>query len=203
MTARVTTVKGAGAGRYYTERLPSYYLDDDEPSGRWWGRGAGDLGLAGQVDPEAFLAVVAGYDPSTGRDLGRRYGDESVRGYDATFSAPKSVSLLFALGDDQVRDQVIEAHDRAVDAVLAWVETHAHTRMRHRGHVMCVDAEGIVVGVFRQHTSRKLDPQLHTHAVIANRVRAPTAGGSLSMLAPSKSTSGPSRRSITPTSDPR
>ena len=42
-----------------------------------------------------------------------------------------------------------------------------------RGHVVCVDAEGIIVGVFRQHTSRRLDPQLHTHAVIANRVRSP------------------------------
>jgi hypothetical protein len=72
-----------------------------------------------------------------------------------------------------MREKVVEAHERAVEAVLGWVETHAHTRMRHRGHVMCVDAEGIVVGVFRQHTSRKLDPQLHTHAVIANRVRAP------------------------------
>ena len=173
MTVRVTTLKGTGAGRYYTEHLPSYYLDDDEPPGRWWGRGSGELGLAGQVDPDAFLAVMAGQDPTTGRDLGRRYGDESVRGYDATFSAPKSVSVLFALGDDQVRDQVLAAHDRAVEAVLGWVETHAHTRMRHRGHVMCVDTEGIVVGVFRQHTSRKLDPQLHTHAVIANRVRAP------------------------------
>jgi hypothetical protein len=60
-----------------------------------------------------------------------------------------------------------------VRAVLAWVETHAHTRMRSHGHIMCVDAEGIVVGVFRQHTSRRLDPQLHTHAVIANRVQAP------------------------------
>ncbi len=42
-----------------------------------------------------------------------------------------------------------------------------------RGHIVCVDAEGIVVAVFRQHTSRRLDPQLHTHAVIANRVAAP------------------------------
>jgi conjugative relaxase-like TrwC/TraI family protein len=173
VTVRVTTLKGSGAGRYYTEHLPSYYLDDDEPPGRWWGRGAGDLGLTGQVDPEAFLAVMAGQDPAAGGDLGRRYGDESVRGYDATFSAPKSVSVLFALGDERMRDQVVEAHDRAVEAVLGWVETHAHTRIRHRGHVMCVDAEGIVVGMFRQHTSRKLDPQLHTHAVIANRVRAP------------------------------
>jgi conjugative relaxase-like TrwC/TraI family protein len=120
-----------------------------------------------------FLAVIAGQDPTTGRDLGRRFGDGSVRGYDATFSAPKSVSVLFALGDQQVRGHVVAAHENAVDAVLGWVESHAHTRMRHRGHVVCVDAEGTVVGVFRQHTSRSLDPQLHTHAVIANRVQAP------------------------------
>jgi len=96
-----------------------------------------------------------------------------VRGYDATFSAPKSVSVLFAVGDDQVREQVIEAHDGAVDAVLGWVEDHAHTRMRRHGHIVHVDAGGLVAGLFRQHTSRRLDPQLHTHAVIANRVPAP------------------------------
>jgi conjugative relaxase-like TrwC/TraI family protein len=173
VTVRVTTLKGAGAGRYYTEHLPSYYLNGDEPPGRWWGHGADRLGLQGVVDSDAFLAVMAGHDPATGRDLGRRFGEGSVRGYDATFSAPKSVSVLFGLGDPEVRRQVTEAHEKAVRAVLGWIEAHAHTRMRHHGHIMCVDAEGIVVGVFRQHTSRKLDPQLHTHAVIANRVGAP------------------------------
>ncbi|MGF1667452.1 MAG: MobF family relaxase [Acidimicrobiia bacterium] len=173
MTVRVTTLKGAGAGRYYTEHLPSYYLNGDEPPGRWWGRGADRLGLEGVVDSDAFLAVMAGHDPATGGNLGRRFGERAVRGYDATFSAPKSVSVLFGLGDADVRREVVEAHESAVQAVLGWVETHAHTRMRHHGHIMCVDAEGIVVGVFRQHTSRKLDPQLHTHAVIANRVPAP------------------------------
>jgi conjugative relaxase-like TrwC/TraI family protein len=173
MTVRVTTLKGVGAGRYYTERLPSYYLDGDEPGGRWWGRGANLLGLKGEMDANTFLSVMAGHDPATGRDLGRRFGDGSVRGYDATFSAPKSVSVLFGLGDEEVRLQVVEAHDRAVEAVLGWIETHAHTRMRRHHQVVTVDAEGIVVGVFRQHTSRRLDPQLHTHAVIANRVRAP------------------------------
>ncbi|HHQ48701.1 MAG TPA: conjugative relaxase, partial [Acidobacteria bacterium] len=173
MTVRVTTLKGVGAGRYYTEHLPSYYLDGDEPPGRWWGRGADRLGLSGETVPEAFLAVMEGRDPATGRVLGRRLGEGSVRGYDTTFSAPKSVSVLFALGDEHVRRQVVDAHDRAVEAVLGWVEDHAHTRLRRRGHVVCVDAGGIIVGVFRQHTSRKLDPQLHTHAVIANRVPAP------------------------------
>jgi conjugative relaxase-like TrwC/TraI family protein len=173
VTVRVTTLKGTAAGRYYTEHLPSYYLDGDEPPGRWWGRGADQLGLAGDVEPEAFLAVMAGQHPATGEDLGRKYGEGSVRGYDATFSAPKSVSVLFGVGDSEVRRQVVEAHEQAVAAVLGWVENHAHTRMRRRHHVVTVDAEGIMVGVFRQHTSRKLDPQLHTHAVILNRVKAP------------------------------
>jgi conjugative relaxase-like TrwC/TraI family protein len=116
---------------------------------------------------------MAGQDPSTGQDMGRRFGEGSVRGYDATFSAPKSVSVLFAVGDDQVRKHVVEAHEWAVDAVLGWVEDHAHTRMRRHGHIIHVDAGGLVVGLFRQHASRRLDPQLHTHAVIANRIPAP------------------------------
>jgi conjugative relaxase-like TrwC/TraI family protein len=173
VTVRVTTLKGTEAGRYYTEQLPSYYLDSGEPPGRWFGRGAAELGLDGVVDDGAFLAVMAGLHPATGVRLGRRFGDSSVRGFDATFSAPKSVSVLFAVGDQQLRREVTESHDRAVDAVLGWIESQAHTRLRRRGHVVCVDAEGIGVGVFRQHTSRRLDPQLHTHAVIANRVKAP------------------------------
>jgi len=173
LTVRVNSLKGVDAGRYYTERLPSYYLDGGEPPGRWWGQATDRLGLDGQVDPEAFLAVMAGQDPTTGVDLGRRYGEGSVRGYDATFSAPKSVSVLFAVGDDRVREQVSDAHDRAVESALGWIEDHAHTRLRQHGHMMHVDAGGLVVGLFRQHTSRRLDPQLHTHAVIANRVPAP------------------------------
>ena len=173
MTVRVNSLKGPDAGRYYTERLPSYYLDGEEPPGRWWGKATDRLGLHGQVDAEAFLTVMAGQDPASGVDLGRRYGEGSVRGYDATFSAPKSVSVLFAVGDDRVREQVTEAHDMAVESVLGWVEDHAHTRLRRHGHIMHVDAGGLLVGLFRQHTSRRLDPQLHTHAVIANRVPAP------------------------------
>jgi conjugative relaxase-like TrwC/TraI family protein len=173
VTVRVTTLKGVDAGRYYTERLPSYYLNGGEAPGLWWGRGADRLELYGRLEPEEFLAVMSGVDPVSGERLGRRFGEDSVRGYDATFSAPKSVSLLFALGDEAVRDQVVESHERAVDGVLGWVEDHAHTRMRVHGQLRTVDAEGIVVGLFRQHTSRALDPQLHTHAVIANRVAGP------------------------------
>ncbi len=120
MTVRVTVLKGGDAGRYYLESagLGGYYLDDGEPTGRWWGRAARPLGLDGPVEDQAFLDVMAGVDPRTGRDLGRRFGEGSVRGYDATFSAPKSVSLLFAFADPELRRRVVEAHDRAVEAVL-------------------------------------------------------------------------------------
>lgn len=173
MTARVTTLKGADAGRYYIEALPSYYLSSGEPPGQWHGLGADALGLVGDVEEAGFLAVMAGLDPRSEIDLGRAFGEGSVRGFDVTCSAPKSVSLLWGLGDDTVRDAVAAAHDAAVAAVVDWVEAHAHTRYRRGRQVVVVDAEGIVAASFRQHTSRALDPQLHTHVVIANRVRSP------------------------------
>ena len=175
MTVRVTTLKGPGAGLYYVEALGGYYLDGGEPPGVWHGLGAETLGLVGEVDDAAFLSLMAGLDPETAEPLGRRYGDKSVRGYDATASAPKSVSTLFALGDDAVRQAVADAHDAAVAAMAGWIEEHAHTRWRVEGEVRVFDAEGIAAAAFRQHTSRALDPQLHTHLVIANRV--PTEDG--------------------------
>lgn len=173
VTARVTTLQGADAGAYYVERELGYYLDDGEPPGQWRGSAAGDLGLDGVVVDDDFLALMDGLDPRTGGRLGTKHTDRTVRGFDVTCSAPKSVSILFALGDDDIREQALAAHDAAVDAVLAWVEAHAHTRFRVHGEVCTFDADGIVAATFRQHTSRELDPQLHTHVVVANRVKAP------------------------------
>ena len=165
------TLKGATAGVYYLNELPRYYLDaDGEPPGRWHGHGAEVLGLDVRIVDGDFLAVMAGRDPATNRDLGRVYGTESVRGFDVTASAPKSVSVLWALGDEHTRAVVVDAHDTAVGAMIDWIESHAHTRYRIGGSVAVVDAEGIAAGVFRQHTSRALDPQLHSHVVVANRV---------------------------------
>ena len=174
VTVRVTTLKGFDAGSYYVEQLPNYYLDSGEPRGVWFGDGAQQLGVTGEVDDAAFLAVMAGMDPRRpDRDLGRHYDEKSVRGFDVTASAPKSVSVLWALGDTGVRHEVADAHDAAVRELARWIEAHAHTRYRIGGEVAVVDAEGIVAASFRQHTSRALDPQLHTHLVIANRVKAP------------------------------
>jgi conjugative relaxase-like TrwC/TraI family protein len=167
----VVTVR---AGSYYVEHLPNYYLEPGEPPGVWFGNGAAALGLGDVFDPAAFVAVMAGahpYDPD--RALGGMYNEKSVRGFDVTCSAPKSVSVLFGLGDEYVRNEVTGAHDAAVGALAGWIEAHAHTRYRVAGEVCMLDAEGIVAAQFRQHTSRALDPQVHTHLVIANRVQSP------------------------------
>lgn len=174
VTARVTTLKGPAAGQYYVEKLPAYYLDAGEPRGIWHGVGAEALGLEGPVQDEAFLALLAGADPrQPDLLLGRRFGEASTRGFDVTASAPKSVSVLWAVGDDDTRTAVLDAHDRAVGAMVGWIEDHATTRFRVNGDVVTVDAQGIVAASFRQHTSRALDPQLHTHVVIPNRVLSP------------------------------
>ncbi len=173
VTVRVTTLKGPEAGVYYVEALPSYYLDNGEPPAQWRGAGSEALGLAGEVDDGDLLAVMAGRHPDNGSLLGRRFGEDSVRGVDVTASAPKSVSVLFTLGDDEVRQAVLDAHDAAVAVTVDWIEAHALTRYRIDGQVAVLDAEGIVAASFRQHSSRSGDPQLHTHVVIPNRVRSP------------------------------
>jgi conjugative relaxase-like TrwC/TraI family protein len=173
VTARVTTLKGPTAGLYYVHDLPRYYLGADEPPGRWAGRGAAQAGLIGEVDPSVFVALVDGLDPSGTIVRGRRYGERSVRSYDITCSAPKSVSVLWAVADEPIRREVLDAHDTAVAAVIDFVDGQAHTRPVIDGHVVVVDAKGITAATFRQHTSRALDPQLHTHAIVIAKVQAP------------------------------
>lgn len=173
MTARTTTLKGGDAGAYYVEKELGYYLDRGEPAGRWQGRGVPSLELGDTVDEESFLSLMAGEDPRTGRALGTKHTDKTDRGFDVTCSAPKGVSVLFALGGGDVRREVLEAHDAAVAAMVDWIERHAHTRYRVNGQICTFDAEGILVANFRHHTSRALDPQVHTHAVVVNRVMSP------------------------------
>jgi conjugative relaxase-like TrwC/TraI family protein len=189
---RAVTLKAAGAGvaqlvAYYeglardqvrrdgAARGPvDYYLDPCEPPGRWWGSGRAAVGLDGEVLPEHLRAVLEGQQPVTGARLGRRFGDRSARVFDATFSAAKSVSVLWALSPDpSVRAEVTAAHDAAVVAALVWLERHGAVTRRGRDGIDQVDTRGLVAALFRQHTSRTADPQLHTHALIWAKVQDP------------------------------
>lgn len=185
---RVTTLKASVGGlramvAYYgglADARPGrgpvdYYLDPDEPAGRWWGGGRAALGMDGDVDAAELLALLEAQHPVTGERLGRPFGESSARGFDATFSAPKSVSVLWALSPDPwVRAEVLAAHDQAVDTALEWFERHGGVTRRGTDGVHQVDTLGVTAALFRQHTSRTVDPQLHTHAVIAAKVQDPT-----------------------------
>jgi conjugative relaxase-like TrwC/TraI family protein len=149
-----------------------YYLEARESPGRWWGSGRDALGLRAEVAGADLRALLEGRHPVSGRQLGRTFGDRSARAFDATFSAPNSVSVLWALTPDHwVRAEVLAAHDAAVDAALGWFETHGAVTRRGSDGVHQVDTRGISVALFRHHTSRTVDPQLHTHAVIAAKVQ--------------------------------
>ena len=89
--------------------------------------------------------------------------------------AEKSVSVLWALSPDPwVRAEVLDAHDTAVDAALGWLQHHGGVTRRGTDGVHQVDTQGLVVALFRQHTSRSVDPQLHTHALVWSKVQDPT-----------------------------
>lgn len=167
---------GRAAGSYYLEAVADgkddYYLGHGEAAGRWIGTGVQALGLSGEVAPDAFLAVVAGRQPGSGEWLGREpRGGQRTPGFDLTFSAPKSVSVLWGLAGESVSKQVQEAHDRAVEAALRFVEEKAAFSRRRFGGAERIGTTGLVAAAFRHRCSRAGDPALHTHCVVANVVK--------------------------------
>ncbi len=153
------------------------YLARNDPehrtANRWHGRGAAALGLPQRVGKRRFMGVLAGRVPGTAIRLGRIVDGEHQHrpGWDATFSAPKSVSLEALLYGNK---SVLRAHDAAVRATLDWVEAEfLQTRGWEpgSGRRPRVKADGLVAATFRHVASRNNDPQLHTHTVIANMTR--------------------------------
>ena len=105
-----------------------------------------------------------------------------VAGFDVTVSPVKSVSLLWAFGDDQVKQQVMAAHHDGIRATLEHLRAHgAFTRVGTNGIVQ-VDTDGLAAMVFDHRMSREKDPQLHSHIVVSSKVRV-TRDGKESWLA--------------------
>ena len=150
--------------------VEGYYLARGEEPGRWLGTGARSLGLAGEVTGEQLRAVLDARHPATGEQLAR-HPARKVPGFDHTFRAPKSVSLLWALGDRNVAEQVVAAHDAAVDAAVGYLQRAAGFTRRGAGGAETVEVEGFVAAAFRHRTSRADDPLLHTHVLVANLAR--------------------------------
>lgn len=169
--------------REYTSPGESYYAEGEEIAGRWHGRLAEQWGLRGEVRDEQYERLCNGQHPETGEQLVRhlesrtylnRYGKEITTsghraGWDATFSAPKTVSLAAVTGGDE---RVRVAHRESVDAALDALEPYTQARM---GGNRPAEMTGKMVAAKFEHTAARPDqltgyaaPQLHTHVVIFN-----------------------------------
>ncbi|MEE8376040.1 MAG: MobF family relaxase, partial [Acidimicrobiia bacterium] len=184
---------------YYLQKLgeisprEDYYLRGGTATGLWRGSGAAELGLEGPVNAEGLVRLFDGDHPTTGDRLGRRLRKDGVAAWDVTFSADKSVSLLWALGDDETRRQVLEAFDKATCAAFGYLESVASSTRgasktpvlddnrnpvhnddgtpKFRVETWPIRTSGFVAASFTEFTSRADDPQLHTHVVVANKVK--------------------------------
>ncbi|MDE0242711.1 MAG: relaxase domain-containing protein, partial [bacterium] len=176
MVATVTRLSEAASTVHYFEADGYYAKSDPEhrKASSWYGGGVTALGLHGPVKPKRFEEILSGHVPGTRTRLGRlRDGKHEHRpGLDVTFSAPKSVSLeALVHARPKTGAKIVRAHDEAVKATLDFIETElleirgwdpvTRRRPRVKGH-------GLVAATFRHYASRNLDPQLHTHSVIAN-----------------------------------
>ena len=175
MVASIGAIASAAQGVSYYEK-DGYYAKDDaahKEASAWRGRGAEAMGLSGPVEPDAFEKVLQGFVPD-GRRLGKKDRDGNFHhrpGIDVTMSAPKLVSLAALVGGDR---RIVKAHARAVKRTLGWIENRAvETRVMDPATRAMVRKgnQKMVAATFTHDTSRNLDPQLHTHAVIANMVQ--------------------------------
>ncbi|HCL4717445.1 TPA: conjugative transfer relaxase/helicase TraI [Salmonella enterica] len=158
----ISSIKG-DAGYYSHE--DNYYASGSLDS-RWMGEGAEKLGLKGEVASADMDAVRQGRLPD-GSDLSRMVDgvNKHRSGYDLTFSAPKSVSVMALVGEDR---RFIEAHNRAVAVVMKEVEHLVSARITQEGKTETVLTGSMVAALYNHDTSRDLDPQVHTHALVFN-----------------------------------
>ncbi|EHO5973794.1 conjugative transfer relaxase/helicase TraI [Salmonella enterica] len=158
----ISSIKG-DAGYYSHE--DNYYASGSLDS-RWMGEGAEKLGLKGEVASADMDAVRQGRLPD-GSDLSRMVDgvNKHRSGYDLTFSAPKSVSVMALVGEDR---RFIEAHNRAVAVVMKEVEQLVSARITQEGKTETVLTGSMVAALYNHDTSRDLDPQVHTHALVFN-----------------------------------
>jgi len=190
----MSSVARADGSDHAVSALTRYYAESGTPPGRFLGKGLAGLNdgngvLVGAQVTEEHLFRMLGMlqDPITGGQLGRSprrggtaYIDSSgvtrkaplpVAGFDLTFSAPKSVSVAWAVADEATQGLIYAAHQAALEHVIAYAEERVFSSRSGKGGVVQEDIAGVVAAAFDHWDSRAGDPQLHTHVVVMNRVQ--------------------------------
>jgi len=170
------TIRAAQNAPYYEQQeflRDDYYLEHDQSPGTWIGRGAELLELERAPERGQLGALLEGAHPHTGERLPGLSAQRKNAGFDLTFTAPKSVSVLMAVGDEGVRAAVRAAHEAGVTAGVSYLERHELQARRGHAGARIVSAHGFAGARYTHEMSRSGDPHLHTHVVVANAVKGP------------------------------
>ena len=162
----ISKIQSSSAAKYFES--VDYYIDGAIEN-QWYGKGAKDVGLQGEVQFKKLEKILEGKLPN-GQAIACGYGKDGKLkhnpGYDLTFSAPKSVSILALVAKDY---RLIKAHQQAVLNTLDYIEEQElSVRLKKEGAIS-VHKSGNMLASLHMHTdSRELDPNLHTHALVTN-----------------------------------
>jgi conjugative relaxase-like TrwC/TraI family protein len=163
-----STIKNAADAAHYYSATDNYYTrEEGMEQSEWLGKGAEKLQLQGEVNPEQFTLLLKGKLPN-GEQLGKAVNGEIAHraGWDLTFSAPKSVSILALIGGDK---RLVDAHQQAVKIALSEVERScSEARVKLGGQLSYHNTRNMVSALYHHDLSRDQDPQLHTHSVVMN-----------------------------------
>ncbi len=155
------------AGHYYSARDNYYTKEEGIEQSEWFGNSSTKLNLRGEVNSAEFTALLEGKLPN-GEILGKKV-DEEIKhraGWDLTFSAPKSVSIIALVCGDK---RLIEAHRNAVKAALSEIERGcSEARIKIGDDISYQNTKNLIAALYHHDLSRELDPQLHTHCVVMN-----------------------------------
>lgn len=158
--------------KYYTELASiKYYNSEFEPQGMWHGQVANQFSLKDKsVEHDLLMQFASGHNKQNKALVGNA-GEEHQIGFDLTFSAPKSVSVLFGLADNQVREKVQQCHLNAVKIALSYIEDNlieVRAGSNEYGDRLKVKTKNALFAIFEHGSSRSLDPQLHSHCILLN-----------------------------------
>lgn len=155
---------------YYTDDIEDdCYIESGEVAGRWYGFISREFRLFNvEINHNIYDRICQGYSPK-GKKLVRNSGQLNRKiGWDCTFSAPKSFSLLTFCADENLRKSLLDAHESSVKCAIDFIERHAaYTRRGAAGHKL-EKVGGVLAACFLHSSSRELDPQVHTHVLIFN-----------------------------------
>jgi conjugative relaxase-like TrwC/TraI family protein len=167
----LSKISSAAGCDYYLELArEDYYLNGGEPQGRWYGEALSHFGIQENdvVEAKTLKTLFAGYHPVTSEKLVQNPGSpKRTRGWDMTFSMPKTVSTLWSQTTPENRQIIQRIHADAVKEALRYAqEVAGHTRRGKGGNE--IDQAKLLFAVFEHGTSRALDPNLHSHAILQN-----------------------------------